>query len=174
MKERKTNKHKIHKEPNDEEKKALYKFYEIIFDSHFSLSKKRSLITAVLSYETWSWRVVGITEEAIKVIARNNFKKPSKALARDHSVPRVETYNRVFEAKMNFDDWWRWIWEHDKTTLMTNKEHQSIKTKPPSLIYPINPSDNYFIGGLLIGWHQTKSREGAFIKDLCEKHSINY
>jgi hypothetical protein len=174
MKPKKMIHHKIYKEPTEAEKKELYKLYEIIFDSHFSLTKKRSLVTAVLSYETWSWRVVGITEEAIKVIARNNFKKPSKALARDHSPPRVETYNKVFEAKMNFDDWWQWIWENDKTTLMTNKEHQAIKTQPTSYVYKINPSDNYFIDAGLVGWYQTKSREGAFIKDLCEKHSINY
>jgi len=26
-----------------------------------------------LAYEKWSWRVVGITEEAVRVIANNNF-----------------------------------------------------------------------------------------------------
>jgi hypothetical protein len=174
MKPKKMIKHKIYKEPTDEQKKELYKFYEIIFDSDFTLTKKRSLITAVLSYETWSWRVVGVTEEAIKSIARNNFNKPNKTLARDHSVSRVETYNKVFEVKMPFKDWWKLIWENDKTTLMTNKEHQVIKTKPPSKIYPINPFDNYFIGAGLIGWHQTKSREGAFIKALCVQHNIDY
>ena len=64
-------KHKIYKEPTDDQKKELYKFYEIIFDSDFTLSKKRSLITAVLSsfsisdevFSTFAYFVIGLMND---------------------------------------------------------------------------------------------------------------
>lgn len=166
--------HRIYRTATDIEKKALYKFYEFIFDSHFTLSKKRSVITHVLGYETWSWRVVGISEEAIKAIARNNFNRPIKMLARDHKLARVITYNKIFNEKMAFEDWWDWIWENDKTILVTNEEHRSIKTTPISKIYEIDPAGSYFVDAEVAGWHQTQRREGALIRQLCEQHSITY
>jgi hypothetical protein len=101
---------KEYREPTDGEKTLIYKIYELIYSSHFTLPKKRSLMTAALGYETWSWRVVAISEEAIKAIARNNFNKPSNILARDHTSSRSETYTKIFEEKMSFQTWWDWIW----------------------------------------------------------------
>ena len=43
MKSKKMIKHKIYKEPTDDQKKELYKFYEIIFDSDFTLTKNAPL-----------------------------------------------------------------------------------------------------------------------------------
>lgn len=159
----------LYREPTDAEKQNYYAIYELIYDSHFSLSKKRSVITAVLGYEAWSWRVVGITEEAIKAIARNNFNKPARMLARDHHLPRVETYNKIFEIKMPFSEWWDWIWENDKTTLMTNDEHHSKST---STIYKLDPCESYFVDAEVAGWHQTKAREGALVRRLIEENAI--
>lgn len=168
-----TKKSKEYREPTDAEKELIYRIYDLIYSSHFSLSKKRSLMTAALGYETWSWRVVGITEEAIKAIARNNFNKPSKMLARDHTQPRSVTYTEIFdkEKMMSFTEWWNWVWEHDKTTLMTNEEHH---TQRISKVYGLDPALGYFVDGETAGWYQTKGREGAFLKELCEKHSISY
>lgn len=163
--------HKVYKEPTEADKRRLYEFYELLFDSHFTLSKKRSVITAVLGYETWSWRVVGISEEAIKAIASNNFNKPSGKLARGHTLARVITYNKIFNEKMEFEDWWDWIWENDKTILVTNEQN---RTMPISKIYPLNPADSYFVDAEVAGWHQTQRREGALIRQLCEQHSISY
>ena len=127
----------------------------MIFDSSFTPIKKRSLMTAVLGYETWSWRVVGITEEAIKAIARNNFNYPTRTLARDHTRTRSETYNRTFNEKMVFEDWWNWIWENDKTVLVTNEEHRTIHVTQPSNIYSIDPNQSMFVDGGLVGFRYT-------------------
>lgn len=163
---------RIYKEPTIDEKKKLYELYELIFyNKHFHLTKKRSLITIALGCETWSWRVVGITENAIKAIARNNFNKPTRTLSRDHAKRRVDTYNAIFERKMAFDEWWKWVWDNDKTTLMTNDEHNSGNV---SKIYSIDPNCNYFVDTALVGWCQTKAREGMLIKKLCEDNNIVY
>lgn len=131
-------------------------------------------MTAILDYETWSWRVVGITEEAIKAIARNNFNRPIRMLARDHTLSRRETYNRVFSEKMPFDEWWNWIWENDKTILMTNEEHRLIHIQQPSKVYEIDPNLSYFVNGEVAGWYQSIAREGEFIRNLCEEYNITY
>jgi hypothetical protein len=159
------------KEPTNEEKQNIYAIYELIFSSHFSLPKKRSVMTAALGYEVWSWRVTGITEEAIKAIARNNFNKPARMLARDHRLARVSTYNRIFEKKVLFEEWWDWVWKNDETTLMTNEEHH---TQSISKIYKLDPTQSYFVNGEVAGWHQTKAKEGALVKTLIEEHSIAY
>ncbi len=166
--------HKKYVEPTQQKKEELYKFYELIFDSTFTLPKKRSVITAVLGYETWSWRVVGITEEAVKAIARNNFNKPSRVLARDHTLSRKETYSRIFNEKMGFNEWWDWIWENDKTILMTNEEHKVIHIQQPTKIYDIDLNLSLFVDAEVAGWHQTKAREGEFVRKLCEEHKIVY
>lgn len=160
----------IFREPTDEERRKLYTIYELIFDSGFSRPKQRSVITAVLGYEVWSWRVVGITVDALKAIARNNYNKPARMLARDHSKPRVETYNKIFEQRMAFQEWWEWVWENDKTVLMTNEEHHSQRI---SQVIELNPSEGYFVDAEVAGWHQTKAREGALVKQLIDEYNID-
>lgn len=178
--------HRRYTEPTQQKKAELYKIYELLFDSSFTLPKKRSVITAVLGYETWSWRVVGITEEAIKAIAREKFNKPSRELARDHMRTRVETYSRIFNEKMGFNEWWDWIWENDKTILMTNEEHKLIAKQRKiekdenkalqaiSKIYAIDSHLSLFVDAEVAGWHQTQAREGAFLRKLCEEYKIEY
>ena len=159
----------LYREPTEDEKRLYYRFYQLIFDSHFALAKKRSVMTAALGYEAWSWRVVAITENAIKAIAKNNFKKPSNMLARDHHHSRAETYNKIFAEIMPYEVWWQWVWENDETILVTNEEHRSQQI---SKRYPVDPKDNYFINGGTAGWNHTKGREGAYVKGLCDKFGI--
>lgn len=159
-------------EPTADEKRSMYEMYKLIHGSHFSPAKKRSVMTAVLGYESWSWRVVGITEEAIKAIARNDFKKPSHVLARDHNPPRSNTYAKIFSGTepMPFADWWAAFWENDKTILMTNDEHR--REILISRVFELDPKDGYFIDAEVAGWHQTKAHEGALIERLCAENKI--
>lgn len=121
-------------------------------------------MTAALGYETWSWRVTGITKNAVLAIARNGYKKPSKMLSRDHGRPRSETYSEEFFAKaMPIQEWWDWVWKNDETTLMTNEEHRNPSLR--SEIYPLDPTENYFVDTEVAGWHQTKTHEGAMKKN---------
>ena len=159
------------RDPTDEEKKLIYEIYKLLCGSHFSHAKKRALMTAALGYETWSWRVTGISENAIRAIAMNDFKKPSRMLSRDHSRPRAETYNKeFFESIKPFEEWWSWVWDNDKTTLMTNEEHHNREQR--SKIYPLDPKENYFVDTEVAGWHQTKKHEGAMIRRLIEEKNI--
>ena len=113
-----------------------------------------------------------ILKTAFVEIAKNNFKKPTKKLARDHQVTRADTYAQIFGAKKyEFNDWWNLVWENDKTTLITNDEHN---THMVSEIYPIDLELGLFRDSGMVGWSHTLKSEGAFVKSLCEKHNINY
>jgi hypothetical protein len=150
----------------------MYDFYTLICRSHFSLPKRRALMTASLDYETWSWRVVAITESAIRAIAYNNFVKPSRKLSRDHTFPRAQTYDhKFFDEILSFDDWWNHVWIRDQTVLMTNEEHRDPSIR--SVEYQIDPQQSYFTNSSVAGWHQTKAHEGELIKSLILKNNIN-
>lgn len=128
-------------------------------------------MTAALGYETWSWRVTGITKNAVLAIARNGYKKPSKMLSRDHGRPRSETYSEEFFAKAKpIQEWWDWVWKNDETTLMTNEEHRNPLLR--SEVYPLDPTENYFVDTEVAGWHQTKTHEGSMIKKLVEAKGL--
>ena len=114
------------------------------------------MLTSAFAYESWGWRVTGITEAAIKEISINDFKQPSGKLCRDHTVPRNKTYSKMLQktSAMEFDKWWKLFWDNDKTILMTNNEHKlvdgSYKSKI-SKIHKLNWRLGYFQNNNLIG-----------------------
>ena len=54
----------------------LYKLYVCIRKSGFPCRKQYNLLRSLLVGEEWSWRVVGISENALTKFAENEFKKP--------------------------------------------------------------------------------------------------
>jgi hypothetical protein len=165
-------------EPPLKRRREIYRLYNVIWETEFELIKKRSLLTSAFAYEPWGWRVVGITENAIKEIAINDFKKPSGKLCRDHSVPRKDTYNKMLQTKsiVPFEEWWKLFWRNDKTILMTNNEHQSVgqtQKKELSKIYSLDWKKGYFRNNNLVGWKHRKTVEGEYVRKLCEQNKIN-
>ena len=59
------------------------------------------LISTILGYEDWAWRVVGISKEALHICKENDFKRP-KGLVRDHEYERKETYKKLIEERLLF------------------------------------------------------------------------
>lgn len=158
-------------EPTMEKKKLIYEFYNLIYKSEFDMPKKRTLMTAVMGYEKWCWRVVGITKDALKAIADNGLKLPT-GLQRDHfKQSRAETYARIFQTKLPFADWWKIVWENDETILMTKKQHDKHKSVNAKDIINIDYKLGYFRDAS-VGMHYTKKREGEFIKGLCIANGI--
>ena len=72
-------------EPNKNYRKLMYDLYLNVYESPFILNKKRNLMTEILGRENWSWRVVGISRNAVTEIITGNYKKDvTKKLERDH------------------------------------------------------------------------------------------
>lgn len=156
--------------PTEQTKREIYAFYKLIFTSNFTFSKKVTLMTQALGMEEWSWRVVGISENAVIEIANNNFNRPTNKLERDHQASRADTCRLIFgETEYSFDDWWSLVWDNDKTLLVTKEEH---KKKSFSKIYEIDFALGYFRDAGKISYKFTKAREGEFIKKLIQQNNI--
>ena len=84
-------------EPSLEMKEQMYDFYKMTFNSCFTERKKINLMTSISGWEKWSWRVVGITQNAVNEIHDfNGNSKVTKLLVRDHFFKgRSETYKKM-------------------------------------------------------------------------------
>ena len=120
-------------------------------------------MTSILGRQEWTWRVVGITEEAIKTIIGDNYKSDTKRkLQRDHYYQdRNETYKQIFEKFHPYEDWWNKVWDNDRTILMTKSEH-SLKKKIK--IYDLDWKLGLFRANG-IGFKYAQGREGFYIKE---------
>ena len=77
--------------------------YKDLFNSHFSERKKLNLMTAITGWEPWSWRVVGITIDAVGLVKENNGHSSSaRELVRDHYFQgRTETYKKMLSKLLS-------------------------------------------------------------------------
>ena len=159
------------KEPDEKRKKEMFKLYKNICTRSFSYNKKKMLISTILGYEDWAWRVVGISKEALIRCKRNDYNRP-KGLVRDHINERKETYKRLIEEQPSEEIWWKYFWKRDKTRLLTSEEHININIFNPENLIKINWTEGYFQSRGYAGFNFRKSIEGEFVKQLCKQHKI--
>ena len=159
--------------PNDQIKKELYNIYESILKSSVSLNKKEKMLNSIFGFEPWSWRVVGISKEAIKEFKDNNFNYKSGTFQRDHYFQaRYITLRKMLEKSMPLSDWWNWYWENDKTILITKTEHNKKSYDYERDIIPIDWTLGYFESGSTMGFNYAKKREGEFLKTLIKDNNL--
>ena len=71
-------------EPSEPYKMELYKIHkEIVNSKVLSHNKKEKALNVLFAYEPWSWRVVGISKNAIQHFKKNRFRY-LKGTQRDH------------------------------------------------------------------------------------------
>ena len=123
------------------------------------------LLTSLMGGKPWSWRVVGITPEALDLFAQNNFKRPPKLIQRGHKFARVKTARKLFErpAPATLDEFFRIFLKNDKTVLMTAEQNQRKQFPKYSGIN--NPDGDLFPCGPLVGWQHGKN-EVEFLRKL--------
>ena len=54
--------------PTINTKKELHNIYESVFKSSLPMTKKERILNSIFGYESWSWRVVGISKKALDVL----------------------------------------------------------------------------------------------------------
>ena len=160
-------------EPSKKIKEEIYQLYTQIYDSSFDKQKKKNLLTSIAGWEPWSWRVVGITVDAVGYILENDGHARVKSkLVRDHFFQgRSKTYENMLVNKLDFENYWKEFWENDRTILMTKDEHNKINTDKfvglwdfkEDKIFEIDWRDGYFISNKVAGFHFTYKKEGQFI-----------
>tara|TARA_B100000959_G_C14655501_1_gene490164 strand:- start:52 stop:609 length:558 start_codon:yes stop_codon:yes gene_type:complete len=156
-------------EPEDKLKKQMHNMYGNIFNSSFSERKKINLMTSIHGWEPWSWRVVGITPEAVATIVKHEGRNTVvKEIVRDHYFSgRTKTYKEMLSNFYSYKDWWSEFWKNDRTILMTKKEHAKRKSESyvglPKEYFKINWKYGYFPCGKVAGFSYAKKYEGDFI-----------
>jgi hypothetical protein len=161
-------------EPSIYQRRAIYDLYKVIFKCELPEHKKQLLLTVSFGYEKWSWRVVGITKQAIIEFANNDYKYKTRTFNRDHFYQdRNVTFSLMLKNIISFEDWWSLFWENDRTIIVTSKEHgNKHNLKLEKEIIPINWEDGYFTSNPRAGFSFTKKREGQLIKELIKEHDI--
>jgi hypothetical protein len=131
------------------------------------------MLTSLMAGQPWSWRVIGITPDALKVLARHDFKRPSRQLQRGHKAGRSGTAQALYvdRAKpMPLARFFDFFLKRDETVIMTNDENRHRPdSKFPDYI-PFNANHELFPCGPLVGWKRRKA-EVEFLRALYAKQS---
>lgn len=108
--------------PND-----FYHDFLLIREMRAPTSKRYRMLGELFAVNPNAWRVIGITEAAVKVFANHNFKRVSRmGINRSHLVDRIKTYTTMLEGPlMECDEWWNFYVDTDKTILSTSTENMS-------------------------------------------------
>ena len=106
----------------------FYNLYLQIFDSNFSMEKKKVLLKALFSGEYCLMRITSISKQCYEEYKRNNFKKvtkfkrANKRFVRYQFVTFNETLKKVLDQKFEIKEFWKIIDENEKTHLITKGE----------------------------------------------------
>ena len=106
----------------------FYNLYLQIFDSNFSMEKKKVLLKALFSGEYCLMRITSISKQCYEEYKKNNFKKvtkfkrANKKFVRYQFVAFNETLKEVLERKFKIKEFWKIIDENEKTHLITKGE----------------------------------------------------
>ena len=129
-------------------------------------SKRYRMLGELFAVNPDAWRVVGITENALKVFAEHNFKRVSRmGINRSHLVDRIATYTTMLEGPlMECNEWWQFYVDTDKTILSTSTENMSKSEL--SKVYDIDPALELFKSHGFAWRH--KDPEVRFLKETLD------
>lgn len=146
-------------------RQALYGLYVALFNAKqacpedFPSGRLTTIQTAFMGVENCGWRVVGITKEALDLLATVNFHKNKlpRALCRGHIVDRIQTTRLLFDRRnpMSLEDFFDTFLNNDRTVIMLNTQNDHAKPFPP-FIEIDNPEATLFPNGSLISWKHRK------------------
>lgn len=125
-------------------KEDFYHDFLLIRKMRAPTTKRYRMLGELFAVNPNAWRVVGVTENALRVFAEHDFKRVSRmGVNRSHLVDRIDTYTTMLEGPlMKCEDWWNFYVDTDKTVLATSTENMGKGEW--SKIYDIAPSLGLF------------------------------
>lgn len=138
----------------------------------------RAFTSLCSAYNEFNWRVVGITQDAMKAFERVNFeripnRKDGTPVERAHINKRYDWMDELFNKEWSSsEDWWNFIWENDRTVLATAKENKASDQlgTPLEIAYEIEDSCEYFVS-TFIGCKYRK-KERALLESFLNNTSV--
>jgi hypothetical protein len=126
------------------------------------------LLTSIMSSKPFSWRVVGITKEALKTLHQLNYRyKSREGLTRAHLRPRIETVQELLKrdepmSEREFIEYWL---THDRTVICAKGENK------PTIAHfiPIDNPDGSLFSSNSVAWKH-RQPECDLLKTLYDKH----
>lgn len=147
---------------------ALYGLYIALFNARrtcpedFPDGRLTTIQTAIMVIENFGWRVIGITREALDLLANEDFNKNKlpRRFCRGHIIDRIQTTRLLFvrDQPMQLENFFDCFLRNDLTVIMLNEQNRA---KPfPKFIEIDNPDAELFPNGSLMSWkHRAKERE---------------
>lgn len=155
-------------------RRALYGLYVALFEARklspddFKASRLTTIQTAFMGVEDCGWRVIGITPEALNLLATVDFQKHRlpRRLCRGHVVDRIQTTRALFAhvKPLNQKRFFEFFLENDCTVIMLVEQNRGTSSFP-GYVKIDNPDAALFPNGGLIGWKQRKA-EREFLAEL--------
>lgn len=155
-------------EPDTRYIKELHSIYKSIFVANIDYKKQVKLMTSVMAWEPWSWRVTGISKQARKTIIDTG---SAKGCVRDHFVAggRNGLYKSMFyklSKPLPVSKFWKKFWVGDQCVILTSKEHNQLRSATPSNIYPLDWKQGFFACNDLVGFKCRKKTEIQMLKSI--------
>lgn len=125
----------------------FYAAYVCFFSlTSFDIRKKEDLMLTLTAGESWSWRVIGISEAALELLAQNDFRRAARIVCRAHIVDRIDTVRAVFEkssSPLPQVEFLKLLFENERTAITTRPQNTPGGPPPPSYIQ-FNSSQSLF------------------------------
>lgn len=150
-------------------KKQIYDVYLAIFKLDFKLQRKCSIMTSLLGGDEWSWRVIGITINALNLLEKNQYKYLKSSICRAHIIGRLTSAKEVYDIDepVSFEEFFQIYWNNDRTVISTKAENSNHIRLP--LVVPIDYKLNLFPCGAVVGWKHRK-QEAIYLRKLHESY----
>lgn len=148
-------------------KQDIHSVYSRIFKTDFDMQKKKVLLTSLIGAYEWSWKVVGVSENALKSLAEKKYIY-TPGIVRAHIVARIDTAKIVFDKNkecLNEGDFFDHILANDKTVLTIKKENTTRYDLPD--VIPICTKEILF-PCQHVGYKHAQGA-AAYLRDLHQK-----
>lgn len=124
-------------------RQIFQELYETIFRMDTSVRAKVVCLENIVHEDERfvSWRVVGITKNALEALAAAKFLVPQANIRRAHKVLRRDRGNELFDCGKPMSNAYDFFFERDSVTLTTAEENRRHGCEHWSKEYPLDLSD---------------------------------
>ena len=148
---------------------STYELYSILFDSNFSIEKKKIILKSLFSGEHYSSKIIGISKLCFYECKKNNFKKVlkfkrvNKKFVRHQLINFSEGTEELLKKKLTNKDFWNKINQNEKMHLITRNERDS-----KDYLYMEVPEEGGYFLNKTVGYEYGKKEE-LFLKYINEQ-----